>query len=168
MATFAAAPVLQLVCGGNLGAQQAGGRHLESIETALADLSSVCCMQVTFNPKDTNTFASASLDRTVKVWSIGQPTPNFTLEGHEKGVNAVDYFTGGEHQSSHLSYLCRTSSSQDPAVFAGVSCYLRCCLCAHCVCVLAPAQQVGAAYPAQRAMKSIHCNCVTLDYVADV
>ena len=53
-------------------------------------------MQVTFNPKDTNTFASASLDRTVKVWSIGQPTPNFTLEGHEKGVNAVDYFTGGE------------------------------------------------------------------------
>ena len=51
--------------------------------------------QVVFNPKDTNTFASASLDRTVKVWSIGQPTPNFTLEGHEKGVNCVDYFTGG-------------------------------------------------------------------------
>jgi hypothetical protein len=21
--------------------------------------------------------------------------PNFTLEGHEKGVNCVDYFTGG-------------------------------------------------------------------------
>eukprot|EP00877_Chromochloris_zofingiensis_P000490 jgi/Chrzof1/10441/UNPLg00368.t1 len=53
-------------------------------------------MQVTFNPKDTNTFASASLDRTVKVWSLGQPTPNFTLEGHEKGVNCVDYFTGGD------------------------------------------------------------------------
>ena len=48
-----------------------------------------------FNPKDSNTFASASLDRTVKVWSIGQPTPNFTLEGHDKGVNCVDYFTGG-------------------------------------------------------------------------
>ena len=29
------------------------------------------------------------------MWSIGQPTPNFTLEGHDKGVNAVDYFTGG-------------------------------------------------------------------------
>ncbi|GBF95719.1 hypothetical protein Rsub_08701 [Raphidocelis subcapitata] len=53
-------------------------------------------MQVVFNPKDTNTFASASLDRTVKVWSLGQPTPNFTLEGHEKGVNCVDYFTGGD------------------------------------------------------------------------
>lgn len=52
-------------------------------------------MQVVFNPKDTNTFASASLDRTIKVWSIGQPTPNFTLEGHDKGVNCVDYFNGG-------------------------------------------------------------------------
>jgi len=53
-------------------------------------------MQVAFNPKDTNTFASASLDRTIKVWSIGQPTANFTLEGHEKGVNCVDYFSGGD------------------------------------------------------------------------
>jgi coatomer subunit beta' len=54
------------------------------------------CAQVVFNPKDTSTFASASLDRTVKVWNISQPTPNFTLEGHEKGVNAVDYFGGGD------------------------------------------------------------------------
>ena len=53
-------------------------------------------MQAAFNPKDTNTFASASLDRTIKVWSIGQPTPNFTLEGHEKGVNCVEYFGGGD------------------------------------------------------------------------
>uniref|UniRef100_A0A0D9YP38 Beta'-coat protein n=1 Tax=Oryza glumipatula TaxID=40148 RepID=A0A0D9YP38_9ORYZ len=53
-------------------------------------------MQVTFNPKDTNTFASASLDRTVKVWSLGSPDPNFTLDGHSKGVNCVDYFTGGD------------------------------------------------------------------------
>eukprot|EP00899_Mesostigma_viride_P001865 jgi/Mesvir1/1167/Mv17669-RA.1 len=53
-------------------------------------------MQVAFNPKDTNTFASASLDRTIKVWSLGSPSPNFTLEGHEKGVNCVDYFTGGD------------------------------------------------------------------------
>lgn len=33
-----------------------------------------------------------------QVWSLGQPTPNFTLEGHEKGVNAVDYFVGGMSQ----------------------------------------------------------------------
>ncbi|KAH9666194.1 Coatomer subunit beta'-2 [Citrus sinensis] len=83
-------------------------------------------MQVTFNPKDTNTFASASLDRTIKVWefsfddllmqflfpllivnplllcvrgqiwNLGSPDPNFTLDAHQKGVNCVDYFTGGD------------------------------------------------------------------------
>ena len=54
----------------------------------------VMCVQ--FNPKDTNTFASASLDRSIKVWQIGSQTPNFTLQGHEKGVNVVDYFQGGD------------------------------------------------------------------------
>ncbi|KAL2932459.1 Coatomer subunit beta'-2 [Bienertia sinuspersici] len=53
-------------------------------------------MQVTFNPKDTNTFASASLDRTIKIWNLGSPDPNFTLDAHVKGVNCVDYFTGGD------------------------------------------------------------------------
>ncbi|KAG0612132.1 hypothetical protein M758_6G004300 [Ceratodon purpureus] len=53
-------------------------------------------MQVTFNPKDNNTFASASLDRTVKIWNLGSPEPNFTLEAHQKGVNCVEYFTGGD------------------------------------------------------------------------
>jgi coatomer subunit beta' len=53
-------------------------------------------MQCTLNPKDPSTFATASLDRTVKVWSLGQPMPNLTLEGHEKGVNCVDYYPGGE------------------------------------------------------------------------
>lgn len=42
---------------------------------------------------DTNTFASACLDRTVKIWSLGSSTANFTLEAHEqKGVNYVDYY----------------------------------------------------------------------------
>ena len=53
-------------------------------------------MQIVINPKDNNTFASASLDRTVKVWQLGSTSPNFTLEGHEKGVNAVDYYHGGD------------------------------------------------------------------------
>jgi len=53
-------------------------------------------MQVAFNPKDTNTFASASLDRTVKIWNLGSAVANFTLEGHEKGVNCVDYYAGGD------------------------------------------------------------------------
>ncbi|KAI9189697.1 Coatomer subunit beta' [Blastocladiella emersonii ATCC 22665] len=52
--------------------------------------------QVAFNPKDANTFASASLDCTVKVWNINSPTPNFTLQGHEKGVNCLDYYHGGD------------------------------------------------------------------------
>lgn len=53
-------------------------------------------MQVKFNPKDPNTFASASLDHTIKVWNLSSPVPNFTLEGHEKGVNCVDYYNGGD------------------------------------------------------------------------
>lgn len=53
-------------------------------------------MQLSFNPKDPNTFASASLDRTIKVWGLGSPVAHFTLEGHEKGVNAIEYFTGGD------------------------------------------------------------------------
>ena len=53
-------------------------------------------MQVVFNPKDPSTFATASLDETVKVWSITSPMPNFTLEGHEQGVNSVEYYQGGD------------------------------------------------------------------------
>ncbi|PKI85599.1 Coatomer subunit beta' [Malassezia vespertilionis] len=53
-------------------------------------------MSVCFNPKDSNSFASASLDRTVKVWTLGNPTANFTLEAHEKGVNYVDYYHGAD------------------------------------------------------------------------
>ncbi|KAF6028093.1 COPB2 [Bugula neritina] len=53
-------------------------------------------MQIKINPKDNNSFASASLDKTIKVWSLGSATPNFTLEGHEKGVNTLDYYSGGD------------------------------------------------------------------------
>lgn len=52
-------------------------------------------MQIVINPKDNNQFASASLDRTIKVWQLGSSSPNFTLEGHEKGVNCIDY-SGGD------------------------------------------------------------------------
>ncbi|KAK7830845.1 coatomer subunit beta'-1 [Quercus suber] len=53
-------------------------------------------MQVAFNPKDSLTFASASLDGTIKIWNIASPAPNFTLDGHLKGVNCVEYFTGSD------------------------------------------------------------------------
>lgn len=31
-----------------------------------------------------------------QIWSLGSPDLNFTLDGHQKGVNCVDYFTGGD------------------------------------------------------------------------
>ncbi|KAJ2613007.1 Coatomer subunit beta' [Coemansia sp. RSA 1365] len=53
-------------------------------------------MGISINPKDTNTFASASLDKTIKVWSLGSSVPNYTIDGHSKGVNAVDYYHGSD------------------------------------------------------------------------
>lgn len=53
-------------------------------------------MNVAFNPKDSNTFASACLDRTVKVWSLSSASANFTLDAHDKGVNYVEYYHGGD------------------------------------------------------------------------
>lgn len=53
-------------------------------------------MMVKFNPKDSNTFASASLDRSIKVWSVNSVVPNYSLEGHARGVNCIDYYHGGD------------------------------------------------------------------------
>ncbi|EGN94961.1 hypothetical protein SERLA73DRAFT_76979 [Serpula lacrymans var. lacrymans S7.3] len=53
-------------------------------------------MNITFNPKDANTFASACLDRTVKMWSLGSPSANFTMDAHDKGVNYVDFYPGSD------------------------------------------------------------------------
>ncbi|RHX99140.1 hypothetical protein DYB36_009999 [Aphanomyces astaci] len=53
-------------------------------------------MMAKFNPKDTNTFATGSLDRTIRVWGLGSSHPHFTLEGHERGVNCIDYYPGGD------------------------------------------------------------------------
>lgn len=53
-------------------------------------------MNISISPKDTNTFASACLDRTVKMWSLGSSTPNFTMEAHDKGVNYVDFYPGAD------------------------------------------------------------------------
>ena len=56
-------------------------------------------MMVKINPRDTNTFASASLDRTIKVWGLSASTPHYSLEGpgaHDRGVNCLDYYPGGD------------------------------------------------------------------------
>lgn len=34
-------------------------------------------MSIAINPKDTNTFASACLDRTVKIWNLGSNTAKY-------------------------------------------------------------------------------------------
>lgn len=65
-------------------------------------------MSLAFNPKDTNTFASACLDRTVKIWSLDKGTPNQTIEAHEtKGVNYVDYYPHADKP-----YLITTSDDK--------------------------------------------------------
>jgi WD40 repeat protein len=47
-------------------------------------------------PRIRITFASASLDRSIKVWGINNPMPYYTLEGHERGVNTIDYYPSGD------------------------------------------------------------------------
>jgi coatomer subunit beta' len=70
-------------------------------------------MGLAINPKDTNTFASACLDRTVKIWSLGSAHANFTLEAHEtKGVNHVDYYP-----QSDKPYLLTTSDDKTVKVW---------------------------------------------------
>lgn len=32
----------------------------------------------------------------MQIWNLGSQDPNFTLDAHLKGVNCVDYFTGGD------------------------------------------------------------------------
>jgi coatomer subunit beta' len=52
-------------------------------------------MDVKFNPADGGaTFATASLDCTVKVWDLGSSTARFTLTGHGAGVNCLAFFPG--------------------------------------------------------------------------
>ena len=70
-------------------------------------------MGLAINPKDTNTFASACLDRTVKVWSIGSKRPNYTIEAHEtKGVNHVEYYPHADNP-----YLLTTSDDQSVKIW---------------------------------------------------
>lgn len=53
-------------------------------------------MQVKFNPKDSNTFASCSLDNTIKVWGLNASSPYFSLNEHKMGVNCIDYSSAND------------------------------------------------------------------------
>nr|XP_020196684.2 coatomer subunit beta'-2 isoform X1 [Aegilops tauschii subsp. strangulata]XP_045087076.1 coatomer subunit beta'-2 isoform X1 [Aegilops tauschii subsp. strangulata] len=48
--------------------------------------------ELKFNPEDTNSFASASDDYTVKVWSLDSPKSKYTLFGHSHHVYCLDFF----------------------------------------------------------------------------
>lgn len=70
-------------------------------------------MSIAINPKDTNTFASGCLDRTIKIWSLGSSTPNYTIEAHEsKGVNSVEYYP-----HSDKPYILTTSDDKTVKVW---------------------------------------------------
>ncbi|CAM0884510.1 unnamed protein product [Alopecurus aequalis] len=63
----------------------------ECTQSFVQEHSSTIC-QVAFNLKDTNIFASASDDHTVKVWSIDSRESMYTLSGHFDKVNCLDFF----------------------------------------------------------------------------
>ncbi|KAK1397697.1 hypothetical protein POM88_007560 [Heracleum sosnowskyi] len=41
-------------------------------------------------------YQSQTMSKSFEIWNLGSPDPNFTLDAHLKGVNCVDYFTGGD------------------------------------------------------------------------
>jgi coatomer subunit beta' len=52
-------------------------------------------MQLAINPRDLSKFASASMDKSIKIWNItAESKANFTLVGHNGGVNCVDFYKG--------------------------------------------------------------------------
>jgi len=48
-------------------------------------------MKVALNPKDPSMFASGSMDKKIKCWSINSSNSHITLEGHSQGVNSVAF-----------------------------------------------------------------------------
>lgn len=61
-------------------------------------------MSITINPKDPNSFASCSLDRTIKTWSLSMSSPLQTIQNaHEKGCNWITYYNGSPDKPYLLS-----------------------------------------------------------------
>lgn len=53
-------------------------------------------MNVKFNPKSPNTFASCSMDSTIRIWGLNSASPHFSLAGHTDGVNCIDFYHGSD------------------------------------------------------------------------
>ncbi|KAM3213897.1 hypothetical protein ACQJBY_066371 [Aegilops geniculata] len=73
-----------------------------------------CVIQVMFDPNDSNSFASASLDHTVKMWDIYSTTCNATLDGQPDGVLCLHYLTDRNQQRLLSGYLDGAAKIWDP------------------------------------------------------
>uniref|UniRef100_A0A453TAD8 MSP domain-containing protein n=1 Tax=Aegilops tauschii subsp. strangulata TaxID=200361 RepID=A0A453TAD8_AEGTS len=67
-------------------------------------------LRVAFNPNDT--FATASMDCTVEVWSLDSPEFIYTLVGHSSIVNCLDFFTCDDQE-----YLVTGSHDQTAKIW---------------------------------------------------
>ncbi|OWM76467.1 coatomer subunit beta'-3 [Punica granatum] len=59
-------------------------------------------MHLAFSPEDNDSFASASLDGCLKIWTIDSSIPKFNIEGHSKGVNFVEYYFSNADNKLYL------------------------------------------------------------------
>lgn len=76
------------------------------------------------------------------MWSLGNPTPNMTLEGHEKGVNCVDYYSG-RLRGHNVALLVDVARACSVAVFAWAALPSVCCQHAFLRAATAPTWCVG-------------------------
>lgn len=56
-----------------------------------------------FSPTDTNTVASGSADKTVRIWDVAQRRQRLALAGHTGGINSVAFAPTGKHVASASS-----------------------------------------------------------------
>ncbi|KAM3259891.1 hypothetical protein ACQJBY_051276 [Aegilops geniculata] len=54
--------------------------------------------QVMFDPKNTNSFVTASANHMIEVWDFDSPQCKYTLSGHWDRVNCLDFFTHDNQQ----------------------------------------------------------------------
>ncbi|KAK4762640.1 hypothetical protein SAY86_008408 [Trapa natans] len=75
-------------------------------------------MHLALNPKDDHSFASASLDGTLKIWSVDSPVPRLTIGENSEGLNCVEFFFS--HADGKL-YLLSGSDDHTAKVWDYVS-----------------------------------------------
>ena len=51
-------------------------------------------MDIKYSPRDDSVFASASLDKSIRLWNTKSDKSNIVLKGHNKGVNCIDFYKG--------------------------------------------------------------------------